>query len=85
MSQTFEVQAHLAAAGISEVDYVSVESWCLEPIAAAEMSCHCCGDTDRNSKQNKCPSPVPLPSNLPLAPPVDRKLYKPAGKEVWKV
>ena len=35
-SQTSEEQARLAAASISEVDSVGVEScWCLQPVAAA--------------------------------------------------
>lgn len=69
-SQAFEEQVHLAAANISEVDSVNVESyWCQEPAAVAEMNCHCFGDPRQQTNEIKvflyfCP-PVSL-SLLPL-------------------
>lgn len=77
---------HLVVASLSEVDSVIVESrWCIEPVAAAEMNCHCSRDTEGTAnKQNEGQCPLLLPFSLPLVTPMTesnlRKLQKASGK-----
>lgn len=64
----------MALASLSEGDSVIVESrWCIEPVASAEMNCHCCRDTEGTAnKQNEGQCPRLLPFSIPLVTPTDR-------------